>query len=133
MSFYSPFVTFSIPLSLIKPNQKISTHKQTMFAQLIVVLSVLALAIADPVKPTMPSQYMVTDINMVMDTNAGYPPHYTEEGKCVHSIKLYCSVLLSFPAPVPCAPRISPHLPYHTHTHTYPHTHTHTSLLVLVR
>ena len=54
-----------------------------MFAQLIVVLAVLALAIADPVKPTLPSQYMVTDINMVMDTNAGYPPHYTEEGTCV--------------------------------------------------
>jgi hypothetical protein len=50
-----------------------------MFAQLIVVLAILALAIADPVKPTLPSQYMVTDINMVMDTNAGYPPHYTEE------------------------------------------------------
>ena len=56
-----------------------------MLAQLIVVLSVLVLAFADPAKPTMPSQYMVTNINMVMDTNAGYPPHYTEEGTYVLS------------------------------------------------
>jgi len=54
-----------------------------MFAQLIVVLAALALAMADPTKPTMPSQYMVTDINTIIDTNAGYPPHYTEEGTCV--------------------------------------------------
>jgi len=60
-----------------------------MFAQLIVVLAVLAMAIADPVKPTLPSQYMVTDINMVMDTNAGYPPHYTEEGTYVGGCLVY--------------------------------------------
>lgn len=67
-----------------------------MFAQLIVVLAVLALAIADPVKPTLPSQYMVTDINMIMDTNAGYPPHYTEEGTYVCLCGGVLSVVYSY-------------------------------------
>ena len=51
-----------------------------MFAQLIVLLSVVAVALsADPALPTLPSQYVVEDISVVMDTNAGYPPHYTEQ------------------------------------------------------
>jgi len=52
-----------------------------MFSQLVVVIAALAAVVMaqEPAKPAMPSQYMVTDINTVMDTNAGYPPHYTEE------------------------------------------------------
>lgn len=49
-----------------------------MFA-LFVILAVLAVVFAqNPAVPTLPAQYMVTNVNMVMNTNAGYPPHYTE-------------------------------------------------------
>lgn len=49
-----------------------------MIAQLFVLLAVLVAALAQPALPTLPAQYMVENIYTVIDTNAGYPPHYTE-------------------------------------------------------
>jgi hypothetical protein len=49
-----------------------------MFATVLLMAGVVAVAVADPALPTLPSQYTVKDISIEMFTNAGYPPHYTE-------------------------------------------------------
>jgi len=51
-----------------------------MFAHMIALFAVVAVALAaDPTIPALASQYVVEDIALSMDTNAGYPPHYTEQ------------------------------------------------------
>ena len=44
--------------------------------KILSILAVLGVAIADPAKPELPSQYSVTNIQLHMETNAGYPPHH---------------------------------------------------------
>ena len=52
--------------------------------KILSILAVLGVAIADPAKPELPSQYSVTNIQLHMDTNAGYPPHYDETDSAMY-------------------------------------------------
>jgi hypothetical protein len=57
-----------------------------MFTQLLVIMAIMAVAFAaDPAIPTLPAQYSVEDISMHMETNAGYPPKYTETDSAQYS------------------------------------------------
>jgi hypothetical protein len=49
-----------------------------MLTLLVLIAFIAVLVAADPAKPTLPSQYSQGESNVVMDTNAGYPPHYEE-------------------------------------------------------
>ena len=46
--------------------------------KILTLMAVIGAALADPAKPELPTQYSVSNVQTVVDTNAGYPPHYTE-------------------------------------------------------
>jgi hypothetical protein len=50
-----------------------------MMYVLVVLIAILAVVASDPDAPTFLSQYSIKgDSNIAIDTNAGFPPHYTE-------------------------------------------------------
>ena len=91
MSYKASKATFCLKLYSLLLFADYTSRHDTRKAMMHFYLVLIALAIvgvalsATPDLPVSPTQYMVSDINQVMDTNAGYPPHYTEEDSAKYS------------------------------------------------